>query len=67
MTFIIAIALLVCLLGAVLALIPNRGSTLGLIMFGVGLFYVLGAMRGHDVHFGSTELAPKLPEVTARR
>lgn len=52
MSMSIAIALLVCLVGAVVHLIPNRGSTLGLYAFAVGLFWCLAAVAGHVVRFG---------------
>jgi hypothetical protein len=48
----IAVALLVCIVGALLALIPNRASHLGELAFAVGLFWVLAATGGHVAHFG---------------
>jgi hypothetical protein len=44
-------ALLVCVVGGVLAIIPNRAQQLGVWAFGVGLWWVLSAVAGHVVHW----------------
>lgn len=51
MSMTIAVALLVCLVGAVFALIPGRGQQLGAYAFAVGLFWVLASVGGHPLHF----------------
>jgi hypothetical protein len=50
MSLSIAIALLVCIVGAILNLIPNRASTLGGYAFLVGLWWVLYSCARHVWH-----------------
>lgn len=60
MNFSIAVALLVCILGLVIAIMPgrpspvplNRFARLGEIAFAVGLFFVLQAVATHVLHLG---------------
>jgi hypothetical protein len=59
MSFSIAASLLVCLVGLVVAVMPgkpsplplNRFAPLGVVAFGVGLFYVLQG-ASHVLHLG---------------
>lgn len=47
----ILVPLLVCVLGLVIHLISARGKALGLVAFGVGLWFVVESLAKHAVSF----------------
>jgi hypothetical protein len=52
MSLTIAVSLLVCVVGAVVALVPSKLQPLGLYAFAVGLWWVLASVAGHVVRIG---------------
>lgn len=47
----ITIALLVCLVGAIVHLLSTRGATLGAYAFAVGLWWTLASVAHDSVHW----------------